>query len=66
METVGVGSQKVEMPLEYPGSVVAGRVAKVAPDVGAGKSEVVQLVVAWSRAGSRVAGGAIPTTVDVA
>lgn len=66
-ETVDVGLQKVEMPLEYPDSVIAGRVAVVAPDVGAVKSEVVQSMVVWLRAGSRVGpGDAIPTTVDVA
>lgn len=55
------------MPLEYPGSVVAGRVAVVAPDLGDGKSDVVQSGVVWLRAASRVGpGGAIPTTVDVA
>lgn len=53
IETVDVGLQKLEMPVEYPGSVVAGRVAVVAPDVGLGKSEVVQSVVVWLRAGSR-------------
>lgn len=51
-----MGLQKVEMPLEYPDSVLAGRVAVVAPDVGAGKSEVVQSVVVWLRAGSRYSG----------
>lgn len=62
-----MGLQKVEMPLEYPGSVVAGRVAVVAPDLGDGKSDVVQSGVVWLRAASRVGpGGAIPTTVDVA
>ena len=51
-----MGLQNVEMPLEYPDSVLAGRVAVVAPDVGAGKSEVVQSVVVWLRAGSRYSG----------
>ena len=68
METVvDVGLQKLEMPVEKPGSVIAGRVAVVAPDVGAGKSEVVQSGVVWLRAASRVGpGAAIPTRVDVA
>ena len=67
IETVDVGLQKVVIPLVYPDSVVAGRVAVVAPDVGAGKSEVVQSGVVWLRTGSRVGpGDAIPTTVDVA